>query len=115
MSKKNSIAFPPSIPNAEYHYAPGDLAHWSGIKRCGGAMHMGFCAATNMHQLMLQEMSAGQHIPKPIKLSEFPPMIGLAVGKKAVSYSPDAGTNSGEDVAEMFFGNDLGFSSEYPT
>ncbi|KAI6466472.1 hypothetical protein MCOR06_011432 [Pyricularia oryzae] len=105
-----SIAFPPSIPNAEYHYAPGDLAHWSGIKRCGGAMHMGFCAATNMHQLMLQEMSAGQHIPKPIKLSEFPPMIGLAVGKKAVSYSPDAGTNSGEDVAEMFFGNDLGFS-----
>ncbi|TLS29427.1 hypothetical protein PpBr36_02136 [Pyricularia pennisetigena] len=105
-----SLAFPPSVPNAEYHFAPGDLALWSGIKRCGGAMHMGFCAATNMHQLMLQQMSAGQHTSKPIKLREFPPMIGLAVGKKAVSYSPDAGTNSGEDVNEMFFGNDLGFS-----
>lgn len=107
---QSSLTFPVSMPNAASHFAAGDLALWSGIKRCGGAMHMGFCAATNMHQLMLQETSAGQHMPKLVELSHFPPMIGLAVGRKAVSYSPDAGTNSGEDVAEMFFGDDLGFS-----
>lgn len=38
-------------------------------------------------------------------------MMGLAVGKKAASYSPQTGTTSGEDVMKMFFGDDLGFTS----
>ncbi|KAL8350006.1 hypothetical protein RB598_005376 [Gaeumannomyces tritici] len=105
---QSNMMFPAETPNATSHFAAGDLCAWSGIKRCGGAMHMGFCAATNMHQVMLQQLT-GQ-APKFIELAEFPPMIGLAVGKKAMSYGPDAGVNSGEDVMEMFFGDDLGFS-----
>lgn len=41
-------------------------------------------------------------------------MMGLAVGKKAASYSPQTGTTSGEDVMKMFFGDDLGFTSMLP-
>lgn len=41
-------------------------------------------------------------------------MMGLAVGKKAASYSPHTGTASGEDVMGMFFGDDLGFTSMLP-
>lgn len=40
-------------------------------------------------------------------------MMALAVGKKAVSYSPQAGTKSGEDVLKACFGDDLGFTSTH--
>lgn len=47
------------------------------------------------------------------KLEEVPPMIGLAIGKQAVAYWPEAGMTSGEDVLKAFFGDDLGFSSKF--
>lgn len=50
--------------------------------------------------------------PEFVKLDEVPPMIGLAVGKKAVAYWPEGGVTSGEDVLKNFFGDDLGFSSK---
>lgn len=40
-------------------------------------------------------------------------MMALAVGKKAVSYSPQAGMKSGVDVSKACFGDDLGFTSTY--
>lgn len=44
---------------------------------------------------------------------DIPPMMGLAVGKQAASYGPpDNSVSSGEDVMQMFFGNDLGFTSK---
>ena len=73
-------------------------------------MHQGTIAAKNIHQLMLQKIS--DHEPDLIKLGKIPPMIGLAVGRKAMSYGPDNGVNSGEDVAKIFFGDDLGFTSK---
>ncbi|KAL2258369.1 hypothetical protein VTK26DRAFT_8344 [Humicola hyalothermophila] len=103
-----SLAFPPDTPNAEDHYAVGDLVRWSGIKRCGAAMHMGYYAATNIHQRM-QEKLAGKE-PSFLELDEIPPMIGLAVGKQAVAYWPEGGLTSGEDVLKAFFNDDLGFS-----
>ena len=100
------------IPNAEYHYAAGDIASWAGIKRCGAAMHHGHYAAVNIHQMMLH--SALGTNPQLLQLNrDVPPMIGLAVGSQAVSYSPSEGTAWGEDVAKLYFGDDLGFESMF--
>lgn len=106
-----NLMFPSEVPNADSHLAIGDVVAWSGIKRCGGAMHMGYFAAANMHEMMLEKM----HVAKTARLNELAeiaPMIGLAVGKKAVSYGPAQGVLSGEDVMKAFFGNDLGFDSK---
>ncbi|KAL2165588.1 hypothetical protein VTG60DRAFT_4268 [Thermothelomyces hinnuleus] len=114
-----SLAFPEQSPNSAFHFAVGDLAKWSGIKRCGAAMHMGYYAAHNIHRHMqLQTQTEGQAaqttdkggIPKLLELDEIPPMIGLAVGKKAVAYWPEGGMTSGEDVMKAYFGDDLGFA-----
>lgn len=105
------LQFASNIPNAESHYAVGDIAAWSGIKRCGAAMAMGFNAATNIHQQLLETIVGKK--PDFVKFPDVPPMIGLAVGKKAVSYSPSQGVESGEKVMEMFFGDDLGFTSKF--
>lgn len=110
------------LHNVDYHIVAGDAARWSGIKRCGGAMHMGHYAAYNCHQRMLEILTAdkqqsevpgeGRHEPQFQELSHFPPVIGLAVGKKAVASGPD-GTISGEDVMQAYFRDDLGFQSKY--
>ncbi|KAK3939180.1 hypothetical protein QBC46DRAFT_388427 [Diplogelasinospora grovesii] len=105
-----SLTFPEHAPNSGDHFAVGDLVHWSGIKRCGAAMHMGYYAANNIHQRMLQKVVPDHQKPADLELAEIPPMIGLAVGKKAVSYWPQSGTASGEDVMKAFFGDDLGFT-----
>lgn len=106
-----NLMFPAETPgpHADAHFAIGDAIKWSGIKRCGGAMHMGFFVAHNIHELILQRLTGAE--PKFQELAEVPPMIGLAVGKKAVSYGPAQGVMSGEDVMKAFFGNDLGFDS----
>ncbi|KAH6847095.1 pyridine nucleotide-disulfide oxidoreductase-like protein [Chaetomium sp. MPI-CAGE-AT-0009] len=103
-----SLAFPQDTPNSASHFAIGDLVKWSGIKRCGGAMHMGYYAANNIHQHM--QMQTSEKEPKLLTLDEIPPMIGLAVGKKAVAYWPEAGVTSGDEVMKTFFGDDLGFA-----
>ena len=73
---------------------------------------MGYFAATNIHQRMRQRLKGIE--PEFLKLGEFPPMIGLAIGKKAVAYWPGGGMTSGEDVMSLYFGDDLGFSSKSP-
>ncbi|KAJ2965774.1 hypothetical protein NQ176_g10456 [Zarea fungicola] len=96
-------------PNADYHFCAGDAARWSGIKRAGGAMHGGHYVARNIHQNILRDHVPGGHETAYGELHEFPSVIGLAVGKKAVASSPDSGTVSGEDVLQAYFRNDLGF------
>ncbi|KAG9849846.1 FAD/NAD(P)-binding domain-containing protein, partial [Aureobasidium melanogenum] len=100
-----SLRFNGDIPNADRHFAAGDIASWSGIKRCGGAMHMGHYCAINIHQDMLKHLY-GQ-TPTYKELSEFPNVMGLAVGKKAVIYDSTTGTASGEDLMSSYFGDDL--------
>ncbi len=73
-------------------------------------MHMGYFAASNVHQRMQERLQGTK--PKFLNLDEIPPMIGLAVGKKAIAYWPEAGVTHGEDVMKAFFGDDLGFSSK---
>jgi NADH dehydrogenase FAD-containing subunit len=106
-----SLNFTDNTPNSMQHFAVGDIAAWSGIKRCGAAMYMGHNAAVNIHQQLLQKHFT--KVPKFIEISEVPPMIALAVGKKAVLYGPEDGTTWGEDKMEAMFGNDLGYTSKY--
>lgn len=107
----------PTIENADNHFATGDLVSWSGIKRCGAAIMMGHLAAINIHQLILrtpeeQVLNISQPlITTPIQYAEFPhvpPMIALAVGHKAATYSKDDGIGSSEQLMKAFFGEDLG-------
>lgn len=115
-----NLAFPPSEDGDDgskdeietAHFAVGDITRWSSIKRCGGAMHMGYLAAHNIHQCMRQRLRGTE--PAFLELDEIiPPMIGLAVGKQAVAYWPEGGVTSGEDTLKTFFGDDLGFTSEF--
>ena len=72
---------------------------------------MGTRAADNIFQQILLERHN-----RPLTLREwpkYPPMIGLAVGKKAVVYDPDEGTSCSEEMMKIYFGDDLGFQREY--
>ncbi|KAJ5827280.1 hypothetical protein N7447_004043 [Penicillium robsamsonii] len=95
------------VPNKEYHYAAGDIASWSGIKRGGQAMHQAHYAAFNIHQQMLAERYNTK--PKFVELVEVAPMMALALGKTAVGYFPAMGLSSGDDIHNMFFKDDLGY------
>lgn len=100
---------PSEVPNADFHFCAGDATLWSGIKRCGGAMRAGHMVAMNIHQQILQEVIG--HTPKHEQMEEIPPMIVMAVGKKAVASGP-YGTSSGTDVMEKFFKDDLYLSGK---
>jgi NADH dehydrogenase FAD-containing subunit len=112
---------PPNATLSQRHFAVGDIAAWSGIKRCGAAMHMGHFAAYNIHQQLLEEKYAASldaegnaagrvYKAKFMSLSEHPNVLGLAVGRKAITYSEAEGVKSGEDVEKLMFGGDLGWS-----
>ena len=73
-------------------------------------MHMGYLVSNNIHQRILQDIS--DHTPQLLGLDPIPPMIGLAVGRKALAYDPEGGLISGEDVMKLYFGDDLGFGSK---
>lgn len=72
-------------------------------------MHMGHYAGTNIHRHMLAECIGGK--PSFMTLNPFPNVIGLALGKKAVTYTPDEGTRDGEDLMGSLFGEDMGNTS----
>ncbi|CEI62987.1 unnamed protein product [Fusarium venenatum] len=105
---KPNLQFEQGTPNAESHYAAGDITKWPGIKRCGGAMHQGHYVALNIHQNILSQRAG--HVPSYKEIAVYPPVIGLAVGKKAVAFSPDTGTTTGEDVLQSCFRDDLGWT-----
>ncbi|KJZ78838.1 hypothetical protein HIM_01611 [Hirsutella minnesotensis 3608] len=102
-----NLRFVAGTPNCRAHFCAGDVARWSGIRRCGAAMHGGHFVAQNIHKSILMD-----RIGLAPSFAEFdavvPPMMGLAVGKKAVASGPD-GTTFGEDVMQAYFRDDLGF------
>lgn len=104
------MQFANPVHNAENHFAVGDIAQWAGIKRCGGAIHMGHYAGTNIHQLMLAEATKAK--PEFMNLINYPPVMGLALGHTAVSYTPDEGTKHGKELLGTLFGEDMGYSSK---
>ncbi|KAM3424640.1 hypothetical protein BST61_g6628 [Cercospora zeina] len=98
---------PESHSHTAHHLALGDIALWSGIKRCGGALAMGYHASQAVFEQILHERYGTTR--KLAEWPEVPPMIALVVGKKAVVYDPNEGTRSGEEEMELFFGEDLGW------
>ncbi|KAJ5578799.1 uncharacterized protein N7459_007763 [Penicillium hispanicum] len=102
----STAQFAGDIPNGGYHFGVGDLTAWPGIKRCGGAMHMGHYAAVNIHQHMMAECGGGKLTF--ITLQPFPSTMGLALGKTAVAYTPSDGTRHGVKLMESMFGEDMG-------
>ncbi|OBT91746.2 hypothetical protein VE01_10205 [Pseudogymnoascus verrucosus] len=101
------LRFPSTVPNAEYHFAAGDIMAWSGIKRCGAAMYFAQIAIANMHQLMLQ--AEGDTDTKLVDAPSVEPMIALAVGKKAATFYAD-NVAAGEEQLKASFGEDLGLT-----
>jgi hypothetical protein len=109
--------FPATVTNGDIHFAPGDLASWSGIKRCGAAIMMGHLTAINIHQLILRTPEERNSLAEPktdeIAYALYPevsPMIAIAVGKKAAIYSEEEGAKSSSELMNTFFGNDLAWS-----
>lgn len=104
---RSTMSFPVNIPNADHHFAVGDLVHWPGIKRVGSALVMGRYAATNILRRMAGKEDAElEHFP------EVPGMLVLAVGKEAVAYSPAGGLKWGVDTLQGSFEGDLGLRSK---
>ena len=60
---------------------------------------------------MLEKVNGS--IPKFVQLAHFKSVIGLAVGHKAITYDPENGIKSGEDIRDIMFGNDYGKTSVY--
>lgn len=105
------------LPEPSYdphHLAAGDMTLWTGIRRCGAAMHMGSFAAHNIHAHILSTIETSTSEPSsspPYKsLSEHPAMIGLALGNTGIAYSPTEGIKSGVDILKSMFQDDIGFS-----
>ncbi|KAH8674207.1 hypothetical protein BX600DRAFT_509393 [Xylariales sp. PMI_506] len=105
-----SLQLSSDIANAERHFAVGDIINWSGIKRCGTAMHMGKLAGFNVYQAIrgLGIESESTKKPKFKELRDIPPMITVAVGRTAVSCGP-RGVRAGKRAMKLFFEEDLGF------
>jgi len=91
------------------HFAIGDIARVSGIKRAGAALRMGCVAAINIYAAMLAQEGLTEE-PAYNDWPEVPPMIALAVGKQALTFGPGQGTKWGVDVMEQTFGDDLGWT-----
>ncbi|KAF2798625.1 FAD/NAD(P)-binding domain-containing protein [Melanomma pulvis-pyrius CBS 109.77] len=106
----SQLAFKADIPNAESHFGVGDAIAWSGIKRAGGAMVMGQVAAQNIYASILNSEDAAHAITKS-ELSEWPAVIGIAVGKQCLTYDPKSGMKFGADVMKGYFQDDLGWAA----
>ncbi|KKA21258.1 Pyridine nucleotide-disulfide oxidoreductase-like protein [Rasamsonia emersonii CBS 393.64] len=125
-----SLQFAATIPNNHVHFAVGDIAAWSGIKRVGRALSMGQCAAVNILKLITADVTpvvkqsnssnsssssregeAGDIDGPELQVYPYvPPMIALALGSTAVTYHPDMGVSGGEEAYKTSFGTDLGLS-----
>ena len=103
--------FSSAVPNAARHYAIGDVAAWSGIRRSGAGMAMGRVAATNILSSILQDEDPTRK-SHTVDFPEVPPMMVLAVGSQAIWYGPKVGMKWGKEVMKETFGSDLGWDSE---
>ncbi|OJD11676.1 hypothetical protein AJ78_07601 [Emergomyces pasteurianus Ep9510] len=103
----STLNFHDEVPNAQYHFAAGDLTLLSGIKRAGRALHHGHYVGMNIYQRMLSERFGTT--PKFSEMMDIPPSMALAVGNGAVAYGGPQGVVSGPEMVKMFFEDDLGF------
>jgi NADH dehydrogenase FAD-containing subunit len=104
------------LPNATSHFAIGDVAAWSGIKRVGNAFIMGQFAATNIMKMMLSNCSAyneeSDHCKKLAECPTMDPMMALSIGKNALVYQSGHGVQHSEALKESVVGRGLGIDGE---
>jgi hypothetical protein len=113
-----SLTLRSEIPNADKHYAIGDIALRPGIKRCGGAMAMGRVTSLNLFCSLLREDDptfefkyATMGMPGNVPANT-PARIAIAVGKQAIWNGPE-GMKWGVDEMDYCFGPDLGWTSMF--
>lgn len=74
-------------------------------------MAMGHRAAINIQKQIFADI---QGIPAHFEpWPATPPMIALAIGKKAMVYDPAGGVRCSEEQMKVFFGDDLAFKQLY--
>lgn len=76
-------------------------------------MHHGHYVGMNIYQQLLNERFGTK--PKFSEMVHAPPSMAVAVGKNTVAYGAEQGVVSGEEIAKIFFEDDLGFGSMYPS
>ena len=116
LTNDKSMTFPQTHQNSNAHFATGDIAAWGGIKRVGGALIMGQCAAINiLKRIVADEQNQLESSIQSEKqtLPPFPQMMSLAVGSEAVQFGPDGSVKTGEKIRAMAFGDDLGLSRKF--
>jgi NADH dehydrogenase FAD-containing subunit len=104
---RDTFQFPSSLANADVHYAVGDVARWTGIKRSGPAMSQGKYAATNII-FSLIALEDGKTL-SDAELASCPPSkptMTLAVGDQAIGMR--MGLRYGREVKLRAFGTGLG-------
>jgi NADH dehydrogenase FAD-containing subunit len=104
---RDTFQFPSSLTNADVHYAIGDVAKWTGIKRSGPAMSQGKYAATNIvTSLIALEDSKAVSEAKLASCPPSKPTMTLAIGERAIGMR--MGLRYGREIKMAAFGTGLG-------
>ncbi|TID22703.1 FAD/NAD(P)-binding domain-containing protein [Venturia nashicola] len=103
---RETLQFPTTSPNADFHFAVGDIVSGPGIKRSGPAQNSGKVAATNIVKLLL---AAEENEPATglATVQYGAPTMSLAVGTQAMTIR-GGGLRWGKEVRDRAFGPDLG-------
>ncbi|CZR66554.1 uncharacterized protein PAC_16455 [Phialocephala subalpina] len=121
---RNTLQFAHPHHSSLSHFAIGDIAAWTGIKRAGNAFIMGQFTATNILKLILHAESQPQpNSPREGKEGEvelvccpdMEPMMALNIGDNVVVYQFGRRVQWGEELKERVVGRGLGIDvcSEY--
>lgn len=103
---RETLQFPTTSPNADSHFAVGDIVSGPGIKRSGPAQNSGKIAATNIAKLLLaaEDTEAATGLAT---VQYGAPTMSLAVGTQAMTIR-GGGLKWGKEIRDRAFGPDLG-------
>jgi NADH dehydrogenase FAD-containing subunit len=103
---RDTLQFPTSSPNADTHFAVGDIVSGPGIKRSGPAQNSGKIAATNIVKLLLAAED-NEPVTELATVQYGAPTMSLAVGTQAMTIR-GGGLKWGKEIRDRAFGPDLG-------
>lgn len=103
---RETLQFPSTSPNADAHFAVGDIVSGPGIKRSGPAQNSGKIAATNIVKLLLA--AEDEETATALATVQYgAPTMSLAVGTQAMTIR-GGGLKWGKEIRDRAFGPDLG-------
>lgn len=103
---RDTLQFPTTSPNADTHFAVGDVVSGPGIKRSGPAQNAGKIAATNIVKLLLAAED-NEPVSGLATVQYGAPTMSLAVGTQAMTIRGGA-LKWGKEIRDRAFGPDLG-------